>query len=166
MSRSKKTWDQFVDYYGNYIDWEALGGIPGPKGNKGVGEEGEKGVPGKKGDKGSAGVDAAPFLEYKGEVATEGDLPPAPSDTVGHVYFVADTNYLYISNGDGTYKEIQNLDPLKGDQGVEGEKGIDGEKGQKGELGLDGLKGETTIRRQENACASCLVVASKPPSSG
>jgi hypothetical protein len=149
MSRSKKTWDQFVDYYGNYTDWEALGGIPGPKGEVGVGQEGQKGMPGIKGSKGSKGADAAPFLEYKGEVASQGDLPPAPFDTVGHVYFVADTNYLYISNGDGTYKEIQNLDPLKGDQGEGGDKGEEGPKGEKGIEGIQGIKGEQGLEGDE-----------------
>lgn len=149
MSRSKKTWDQFVDYYGNYIDWEALGGIPGAKGEVGVGQQGEKGIPGAKGPKGSDGADAAPFLEYKGEVATESDLPPAPPDTTGHVYFVADTNYLYISNGDGTYKEIQNLDPLKGDQGDGGDKGEEGVKGEEGKQGTQGEKGDTGEKGDE-----------------
>ena len=144
MTRNKKTWDNFVDFYGNYIDIKGLGGVPGAKGQPGIkGTDGEKGAKGVKGDTGTAGKDAPPFLIWDGEVGTYADLPqPAPTDERGYVKRTTDTEFLYVNNGDGTYTEIQGVDLAEGPKGEPGDPGDEGPKGEVGDEGLQGEKGE------------------------
>ena len=58
MSRSKKNWNELVDFYGNYLDLSNLKGVVGPKGGAGQkGDTGQKGDDGPDGPKGDAGAE-------------------------------------------------------------------------------------------------------------
>ena len=121
MSRSKKTWNHLVDFQGNYIDLSGLIGVPGDKGEPGSkGDVGEKGGIGEKGDTGADGNDAPPFLQWKGEVNTEANLPASDPSIAGDVYKATDTGFLHIDNGDGTYTTVENFDMLEGPKGDKG----------------------------------------------
>ena len=147
MGRSKKNWDHLVDQEGNYYD---LTNALGPKGNQGdkgdPGQKGDRGRIGRRGLKGEPGVDAPPLFIWKGRVPTEADLPQAVPGTNGWTYQAEDTKYFYVSNADGTYTEVQNLDLIKGDSGDDGatayELALDnGFSGTEAEW-LESLKGE------------------------
>ena len=110
-------------------------GLKGLKGLKGADIKGQKGQDGAKGV-------AAALLDFKGGVATIGDLPAQPAPA-GDTYLVQDTNIYYSSNG--TVWTAQGA-VLKGEKGLKGQKGlgdkgVKGADGQKGITGLKGLKG-------------------------
>ena len=143
MSRTKKNWDNLVDYYGNYIDLNNLGGVPGDKGEVGnKGDTGPKGDDGTQGEKGEPGLDAPPFLTWGGEYADKGSLPPSDPDKNGYVYRAADSGFLYIDNGDGSFTEVDTLNAIQGPEGEKGEPGKEGDKGEGGDKGEPGDKGE------------------------
>lgn len=155
MGRSKKNWDHLVDHEGNYYDLTNALGPKGPEGQKGdPGQKGDRGRIGRRGLKGEPGSDAPPLLIWKGRVPTEADLPQAVPGTNGWTYQAEDTKYFYVSNADGTYTEVQNLDLIKGEAGEDGatayelalDNGFSGTeaewleslKGEKGETGDEG----------------------------
>jgi len=123
-------------------------GIRGPVGTKGPegekGEKGQSGTTGTKGPKGDQGVqgpkgDASRLLTFKGEVATEGDLPTT-GNTEGDVWKTQDTDFYYVWDGT-SWVEIGNLDSAKGQKGQKGQTGVQGFKGEVGEKGAPGVAG-------------------------
>ena len=158
MSRSKKTWDHLVDYFGNYFPFDLLFGedengnpiFLNPKGDKGdkgqkgrrgfIGPGGTNGIDGDKGDKGDEGVkgEASGFLRWMGEVPERGDLPDLVDTEQGDVYRVALTGYYYISSVD----ENGNQEWVEITSGIAAIKGEDGQKGEEGAQGIKGVKGE------------------------
>ena len=159
MGRSKKNWDQLVDFYGNYgIDianglFPGSGNAPGIKGNKGeVGFDGPKGQKGERGDKGNRGYGQkgdkglvgpdggkgekggpGGLFTFKGTITDESQLPPNAEP--GDVYFNSTTGDLFAFDSNEWVNVGTISDPVKG------EKGEEGDAGQKGEPGLDGAPG-------------------------
>ena len=113
MGRSKKTWDQLVDYRGNYgIDikngvWPGSGQAPSVKGEPGAKGEAGSGGTGATGPKGQKGLE--------GEKGLKGDRGRPGFSLKG-----------------------QKGDTLKGDKGDEGELGRTGDKGEVGDKGDKG----------------------------
>ena len=133
---------------------EAVGqkGAPGPQGVKGgKGQKGQQGVIGDKGIKGSKGIGekgekgetaATPVFEFKGSVATVGDLPPT-GNSIGDVYQVNENDFLYAWDGTQWVTIAEAIGVVKGQKGEQGQKGVDGALGQKGQGADKGQKGAT-----------------------
>ncbi len=109
-------------------------GLKGLKGTKGVEVKGQKGQDGTKGT-------AAALLDFKGGVASIGNLPAQPQPA-GDTYLVLDENVYYSSNG--SVWTAQGA-VLKGEKGLKGQKGL-GDKGQKGVDGAKGVNGTKGLK--------------------
>jgi len=112
-------------------------GSTGPKGSHGL--TGTKGPAGEKGPQGDKGA-ASGIFTFKGEVLTEGNLPPTGNDE-GDVWKATDTGLYYAWNG-SDWVEIGQLGSLKGEPGTPGQKGAEGSKGNTGDKGSSGTNGE------------------------
>jgi hypothetical protein len=115
MSRSKKTWNHLVDYYGNYAIDIKNGLWPG-SGLASKGSKGEPGPDGKKGERGLRGLQGK-----KGEVGPEGIKGSTGSD--------GDTAYEIAVNNGFVGTEADFIESLKGNVGATG---LDGQKGEEG----------------------------------
>ena len=115
-------------------DWEDVGPIQGPKGDKGeIGNTGETGSPGLRGSTGPQGPegDIGPQGERgkQGEVGPQGgEGPRGPNGASGPQGPVGSTGPAGPQG-------------LKGETGAKGEQGIDGPEGPRGIQGEDGIPG-------------------------
>lgn len=109
-------------------------GVQGPKGDKGdKGDTGATGATGPQGPQGEKG-DAATAVNFKGSVATEGDLPQDGNE-VSDAYAVGTDVYVW------TGTEWENLGDIRGPEGQQGPQGIQGPKGDQGDQGDIGPQG-------------------------
>ena len=103
-----------------------------------------------------------PGFDYKGNVATEADLPndPASPNSDGDAYFVEDVNEMFAWGADDQWHSLGQIQGPQGDEGDKGETGdsayevwlksnpgkteqefLDSLKGEKGDTGEDGEDG-------------------------
>jgi len=115
---------------------QGVPGTPGAQGPKGdTGSTGPQGATGPQGPEGAAGTG----INFKGQVATVGNLPSGAAD--GDAYVVTATGDMWV--WDAATNTWINAGPIQGPQGPVGPQGVQGPQGVKGDPGTTGATGPT-----------------------
>jgi hypothetical protein len=113
---------------------DGVQGVQGPEGQQGPqGPMGPEGPQGPQGIQGAAGLG----INFRGQVATEADLPVNPAQ--GDAYLVQADDSLQVWDAkDGRWV---NGGSIQGPQGIAGPQGPQGLQGEPGPQGLQGVEG-------------------------